>query len=148
MEESMTEPHTTAGAIAAHKAFLFSLPLISFLLAFWLGLRYAPLHKDAQWKDLVDRLAACVVSSFVCGVPAVLALMHYYPEVFAVASQLALVLGVAPNLGSVAGVVIVSAWILPLCSLPGPWLFAAIYLWLKRQKGKDAAEILKRVRGK
>jgi hypothetical protein len=144
----MTEPHTTAGAIAAHKVFLFSLPVISFVLAFWLGLRYAPLRKDAQWKDLVDRLAACVVSSFVCGVPTVLGLMHYYPETFALASQLALAVGVAPNLGSVAGVVIVSAWVLPLCSLPGPWLFAAVYLWLKRQKGKDAGEILKSVRGK
>ncbi|EYC51694.1 hypothetical protein AZ34_11800 [Hylemonella gracilis str. Niagara R] len=144
----MTEPGTTAGAFAAHKAFLYSLPVIGFVLTFWLGLRYAPLRKEAQWKDLVDRLAACVVSSFVCGVPAVLALMHYYPEAFALASQLALAMGVPTNLGAVAGIVIVCAWILPLCSLPGPWLFAAVYLWLKRQKGKDAGEIIKTVRGK
>jgi uncharacterized membrane protein YkvI len=142
MGMQMTEPASTAGALAGHKLILFSLPFIGSLLVFFMGLRFAPLKKGDEWGDMVNRLMAGAATSFVLGIPALVMLMRSMPDAFGAAAQLAQVAG----LPSEAGFLLVCACVLLVCAVPGPWLVAAVYLWLQRQKGKDIAEIARDVR--
>jgi len=33
-----------------------------------------------------------------------------------------------------------------LCSIPGPWIVAAVFLWLERRKGRDIGELAAEIR--
>ncbi len=143
-ENQMTEPSTTvAGGIAGYKLALLTLPLVAAIVGFWLGLRFVPLRRGHELGDVTTRMTACVVSSFGAGIPVLLALMHYAPETFEAATRLALLAGVAP----VVGFLVLVGCVMVLCSIPGPWVIAAVFLWLERRKGKDIAELVGEVRG-
>lgn len=134
----MSEPTTTAaGSVAGYKLALLTLPVVASLIAFWLGLRYVPLRADAPHKDLVNRVTACLVSSFVVGTAALVALVHHYPEAFTAAEALASHALLPP----VAGFFLVSGCVFVVCSIPGPWIVAAVFTWLERRKGRDIAEL-------
>lgn len=141
---TMSEPATTAaGAFAGHKLFLFSLPFIGAVLAFWLGIRFVPLKKGAEWKDAVDRLTAGAISSFVLGIPALIFMARQWPGVFAAMSDLA----AASEISAQAVALLVYGTVFLLCAVPGTWLFAAVYGWLRKTEGKDLGEIVKDLRG-
>lgn len=135
----MTEPASSAaGAIAGHKAFLLGLPILITLLAWWLGLRIFPPRKGREFKDMLDRLAACAVSSFVVGIPLSVALLKHAPWLFSGAAELASQAGLEP----VAGFFAIVGCVLLLASLPGPWLVVAYLRWFQRRRGKDVGEML------
>ena len=70
----MAEPTSAVSTFAGYKIALFSLPIITSLLAFWLGLRFVPLRSDDPRSDLLGRVLACLVSGFVLGIPALVGL--------------------------------------------------------------------------
>lgn len=134
----MSEPASTAGAaFAGHKVLLFSLPFVVTLAAWWLGMRFVPVRKGREAADMLDRLVACGVSSFVVGLPVLLVLLKHAPWVFAGASQLASMALIDPQAGFLA----VVGCVLLLCSLPGPWLIAAYLRWFKRRDRKDLGQM-------
>lgn len=133
----MTEPASTAaGAVAGHKAFLLGLPIVITLLAWWLGLRIFPPRKGREFKDMLDRLVACAVSSFIVGVPLLVALLNHMPWVFSTAADLAGRAGLEPITGFFA----IVGCVLLLASLPGPWIVVAYLRWFHRRRGKDLGE--------
>ncbi|EYC51457.1 hypothetical protein AZ34_10475 [Hylemonella gracilis str. Niagara R] len=141
----MTEPASTAGgAFAGYKLFLFSLPFIGAVLAFWLGIRFVPLKKGAEWKDAVDRLTAGAISSFVLGVPTLIFLARQWPGIFGAMNDLA----AAASISTHAVTLLVYGTVFLLCALPGTWLFAAVFGWLRKTEGKDLGEIVQDLRGK
>lgn len=133
----MTEPASTASAFAGHKLVLLALPIFASLIAFWLGLRFVPLRAGHERHDLINRVMACLVSSFVAGVTALVLLMQHIPGAFQAAAQLALL----AQLPAEAGFFIVTTCVLIVCGIPGPWFLAAVFLWVERQRGKDIAEV-------
>lgn len=139
---TMSDPTAGAGALAGYKIALFSLPIVASLIAFWLGLRFVPLRTDDPRADLINRVMACLVSSFVLGIPALVLLMQHTPGAFDAGTALALLAGLPP----VAGFFAITLCITVLCSIPGPWLMAAVFLWLQRRKGKDIAELVQEAR--
>lgn len=139
---AMSEPTTAAGSIAGYKLALFVLPFIGTLIAFCLGVRFAPLSADDPHKDVLNRLTACFVSAFVLGTGALVLLMQHAPGAFVAANAVA----IAAGLPAIAGFFALSLCVFILCSIPGPWLWAAVFLWLQRRKGKDIAEIAHEVR--
>lgn len=139
----MTEPTTAAaGGIAGYKLALFSLPVIASLLAFWLGLRFVPLRSEDPRGDMLNRVLACLVSGFAIGVPLLVMLMQHMPGFFAAGVQLALM----AELPAVAGFFVITGCVLVVSSMPGPWIVAAVFIWLERRKGKDIAEMAQEVR--
>lgn len=141
---NMSEPVSgTAGGIAGYKLVLACLPVAVSLIAFWLGLRFVPVRKGREREDIIDRVMACVVSSFVVGIPALVLLMQHWPGAFTAGEQLAL----RATLQPVTGFFAVTGCVLLLSSIPGPWLVAAVFLWLERRKDKDIGQIIGDVRG-
>lgn len=139
----MTEPASTAaGAFAGHKLALLGLPVLASLIAFWLGLRFVPLRPGREREDLINRVMACLVCSFVFGVTALVLLMQHQPDVFDAAARLA----VLAQLPGAAGFFLVTTCVLIVCAIPGPWIVAAIFLWIERREGKDIGELVRDVR--
>ncbi|WP_240531232.1 hypothetical protein [Variovorax boronicumulans] len=142
---AMTEPTTTAaaaGTAAGYKLALLSLPIIASLIAFWLGIRFVPLRPGYAWNDLLNRVLGCLASSFIFGTIALVLLMQHKPGVFAAGAALAQLATFPPE----AGFFVITGCVFVLCSIPGPWLVAAVFLWLERRKGRDIGEIAADIR--
>lgn len=141
---AMAEPGSTmAGGVAGYKLFLLGIPVAGVLVGFWLGLRFVPLRKGYELADVTNRMVACAASSFVLGLPALIALQRHFPEYVGALVDMALLAGVEPQVAYwFAGGVVFLA-----CSIPGPWLVAAVFLWLERRKKKDIGQIIREVRG-
>lgn len=134
----MSDPATGGAAgIAGHKAFMLGMPIAITLLAWWLGMRIFPPRKGREFKDMLDRLVACAVSSFLVGVPLLVALLNHMPWVFSTAADLAGRAGLEPITGFFA----IVGCVLLLASLPGPWLVVAYLRWFHRRRGKDIGEM-------
>jgi hypothetical protein len=141
---TMSEPASTAaGAFAGHKLFLFTLPLIGALLAFWLGIRFVPLKKGAEWKDAVDRLTAGAASSFVLGIAALIFMAKTWPGVFTAMHELAEATAVPAQVI----VLLVYGAVFLVSAIPGIWIFAAVFGWLRKTEGKDLGEIVSDLKG-
>ena len=138
----MTEPTSAAGTFAGYKLALFSLPVLASLLAFWLGLRFVPLRSADPRGDLLNRVMACFFSSFLLGVPALVMMMEHWPWVFQAGMRLAEMAA----LTAVAGFFAVTGCVLVVCSIPGPWIMAAVFLWLKRSEGQTITELVEQLR--
>ena len=140
---AMSEPTSAVGTFAGYKLALLSLPVIASLIAFWLGLRFVPLRSTDPRGDLLNRVLACLVSGFVFGVPALVMLMQHWPGVFEAGMQLAAMAAVP----SIAGFFIITGCVLVACSIPGPWIVAGVFLWLKRSEGQTITEMADQLRG-
>ncbi|RGE46262.1 hypothetical protein DZC30_04955 [Comamonas testosteroni] len=138
----MTEPTSAAGTFAGYKLALFSLPVLASLLAFWLGLRFVPLRKDDPRGDLLNRVMACIFSSFLLGIPALVLMVEHWPWVFQAGMRLAEMAA----LTAFAGFFAVTGCVLVVCSIPGPWIMAAVFLWLKRSEGQTITELADQLR--
>lgn len=142
---AMTEPTTTAaaaGTAAGYKLALLSLPVIASLIAFWLGLRFVPLRAGAAWPDLINRVIACLASSFIVGTAALVLLMHHQPGIFLAGAALAQLATFPPE----AGFFLITGCVFVVSSVPGPWVVAAVFLWLDRRKDKDIAQMAADIR--
>lgn len=139
----MTEPTSAAGTFAGYKLALFSLPVIASLIAIWLGMRFVPLRATDPRGDLINRVLACFVSSFVLGIPALVLLIQHWPGAFDAGIRLAELAA----LPAIAGFFVITGCVLVVCSIPGPWIVAAVFLWLRRSEGKDIAEMADQLRG-
>ncbi len=139
---TMSEPTTAVSTFAGYKLALFSLPVIASLIAFWLGLRFVPLRTTDPRGDLINRVFACLVSSFLLGVPVLVLLMQHWPGVFEAGMQLAQIAAVP----SIAGFFVITACVFVICSIPGPWVVAGVFLWLKRSEGQTITEMADRLR--
>jgi hypothetical protein len=126
-----------AGAAAGHKAFLLGLPIAISILAFALGMRIVPLRKGREMRDMMDRLLACGVSTFVVGLPVLVAILNHFPWMFSGATELASRAGTEPVVGFFA----IVGCVMLVCSLPGPWLLVAYLRWFERRRGKDLGEL-------
>lgn len=133
----MTEPTAAAGTFAGYKLALFSLPVLASLLAFWLGLRFVPLRGDDPRGDLLNRVLACLVSGFVLGVPALVMLMQHWPGIFDAGARLAAVAAMP----AIAGFFVITGCVFVVSSIPGPWIVAAVFLWLKRSEGRTITQM-------
>lgn len=139
---TMSEPTSAVGTFAGYKLALFSLPVLASLLAFWLGLRFVPLRATDPRGDLLNRVLACLVSSFLLGVPALVMLMQHWPGVFDAGMRLAMLAA----LPSISGFFVITACVLVVCSIPGPWVVAGVFLWLKRSEGQTITEMADQLR--
>lgn len=145
LHHTMTEPTTTAaaaGTAAGYKLALLSLPIVASLIAFWLGIRFVPLRAGHAWSDLINRVLGCLVSSFIFGTIALVMLMHHKPEIFTAGAALARLASFPPE----AGFFVLTGCVFVLCSIPGPWIVAAVFLWLERRKGRDIGELAAELR--
>lgn len=139
---TMSEPTSAVGTFAGYKLALFSLPVLASLLAFWLGLRFVPLRATDPRADLLNRVLACLVSGFVLGVPALVLLMQHWPGIFESGMRLAALAAVP----SIAGFFVITGCVLVVCSIPGPWIVAGVFLWLKRSEGQTITEMADQLR--
>lgn len=135
----MAEPTTTTtgGTIALLKFGTVLLPVVASLIAFWLGVRFVPLRTGYEWQDMINRIIACFISAFIFGIAALIMLYNHMPSVFEGAQKLAVHAQLPPE----AGFFILTGCVMVVCSIPGPWFIAAVFLWLERRRGKDIAEI-------
>ncbi|MDR3005723.1 MAG: hypothetical protein LBV14_15995 [Acidovorax sp.] len=138
----MSDPTSAAGTFAGYKLALLSLPVVASLIAFWLGLRFVPLRTADPRGDLLNRVLACLVSGFVLGIPTLVMLMLHWPGVFEAGVRLAMVAGMP----GIAGFFVITGCVMVVCSIPGPWIVAAVFLWLKRSEGKTITEIAQDLR--
>jgi len=138
----MSEPTSAVGTFAGYKLALFSLPVIASLIAFWLGIRYVPLRDTDPRGDLINRVLACLVSGFVIGVPALVMLMQHMPGIFMAGMELARLAA----LPSISGFFVITGSVLVVCSIPGPWIVAGVFLWLKRSEGQTITEMAGQLR--
>ena len=138
----MSEPvlPTLAGA----KVWLLGLPIVVSILAFWLGLLAIPLRAGREVRDMFYRVLACIVSSFVCGIPALIGLKKYAPFAFEEAQALAVMAGTDP----LVGFFILCGCVMLVCSLPGPWIIGSLFLFVEKQKDKPLDEIIRDLKGK
>ncbi len=139
---TMTEPTAAASTFVGYKLALFSLPVAASLIAFWLGLRFVPLRATDPRGDLLNRVLACLVSGFVLGVPALVMLMQHWPGIFDAGVRLAS-LAAMP---AISGFFVITGCVFVVCSIPGPWVVAAVFLWLKRSEGQTITEMAQDVR--
>ena len=142
-----TDPTTTTAAAAAttfagYKLALFSLPFVASLIAFWLGLHFVPLRSSDPRSDLLGRVLASLVSGFVLGIPTLVLLLQHWPGLFEAGTHLAELAALAP----VSGFFAITACVLVLCSIPGPWLVAATFLWLRKTEGQTLPELAQHLR--
>ena len=138
----MSEP--ILPSLAGFKVWLIGLPVAVSIVAFVLGLLAIPLRKGQEVKDLIYRLVACVVSSFLLGIPALIALMQFYPQAFDAASKLSLLVDLHPSVGTL----VLIGCVMLLCSLPGPWVVASTFLFIEKFKGKPLDEVYSSLKGK
>lgn len=139
----MTEPvSTTAGTVGGYKLALLGLPVVASLIAFWLGLRFVPLRSGNEREDLIDRVMACLVCSLVLGVTLLVFIQQHSPWAFESARALAVIAQLTPDVGFF----VICACVFIVAGIPGPWVVAAVYLWLERRRGKDVGEILQDAR--
>ena len=94
-------------------------------------------------ENLLNRVLACLVSGIVLGVPALVLLMQHWPGVFEAGMRLATMASVP----SIAGFFIITGCVLVVCSIPGPWIVAGVFLWLKRNEGQTITEMADQLRG-
>lgn len=141
---NMTEPTTTAtgAALILNKIITIMLPIGASLLAFWLGLRFVPVRQDHIREDMVNRVMGCLFSSVVLGITTLVLLYHHFPGLFVSANKLA----AAAFLPPAAGFFTLTACVLIVCAIPGPWIVAGIFLWLEKRKGKDIGEMFNDLR--
>lgn len=141
---NMTEPTTTAtgGALLLHKIITIMLPIGASMLAFWLGLRFVPVRKDHIREDIVNRVMGCLFSSVIIGITTLVLLYHHWPGLFESANNLAQ----AAFLPRSAGFFTLTACVLIVCAIPGPWIVAGVFLWLEKRRGKDIGEMLQDLR--
>ena len=132
----MSEPviPTLVGA----KAWLLGLPIFVSIIAFWLGLLAIPLRADREIRDVIYRILACAVSSYVVGIPVLLALKRYMPFVFEDMAALA----VHAQLEPFTGFLVLVSCVMLICSVPGPWAVGAVFLYIEKQKDKPIDEII------
>jgi hypothetical protein len=143
-EEEMTEPATTvAGGVAGYKLALLTMPMVAAIAGFWLGMRYVPLRSGHELQDVTNRMTACAASSFLLGIPSLMLLQQHMPGAFVAMQQLAVLAGLTEGIG----VLVLFACVFLVCSIPGPWLLASVFLYLERRKGKDIGELVNEVRG-
>jgi hypothetical protein len=144
MKTKMAEPTTTTtgGAVVLFKYIALLLPVGATLIAFWLGVRFVPLRTGREWEDVINRVIACFISAFVFGTFALVLLLNHFPKLFDGARSLAMHAQFPPE----AGFFLFTGCVMVVCSIPGPWIVAAVFLWLERRRGKDIAEIVNDVR--
>jgi hypothetical protein len=101
-----------------------------------------PLRSTDPRGDLLNRVLACLVSGFLLGVPALVLLMQHWP------GSLRLACVWPPwRRASIAGFFIITGCVLVVCSIPGPWIVAGVFLWLKRSEGQTITEMADQLRG-
>lgn len=132
-----------SGGYAAYKIVTILLPIGASLLAFWLGLRFVPVRKGYERTDLINRVMSCMFSSFIVGIPALVLLHDHWPHFFDAAATLAARAYLPPE----TGFFIVTACVLVLAAIPGPWIVAGTFLWLEKRRGKDIGEIFSDLQG-
>lgn len=137
----MSEP--VLPTLAGVKFWLFGLPIVVSILAFWLGLMVIPLRAGREVRDLIYRVLSCAVSSFVFGIPALIALKKYMPFAFDEVQVLASMAGTDP----MVGFFMLCGCVMLVCSLPGPWIVASFFLFVEKQKGKPIDEVIRDLRG-
>lgn len=138
---TMSEP--VLPTIAGAKVWLLGLPVVVSALAFWLGLLAIPLRKGREVRDLLYRILSCIVSSFVCGIPALIALKQYVPFAFEEAQTLAVMAGTDP----MAGFLTFCGCVMLVCSLPGPWVVSSFFLLVDKHRDKPLDEIIRSLKG-
>lgn len=132
----MTEP--VLPTLAGFKVWLFGLPIFVAIIAFWLGILAVPLSKGREVRDLVYRVMSCVVSSFLVGIPALISLKKFMPEVFTLMDELS----VHAQIDPFAGFLVLAACVMLLSSLPGPWIVGSVFMFLEKQKDKPIDEVI------
>jgi hypothetical protein len=69
-------------------------------------------------------------------------LMQHWPSIFDAGVRLALVAALPP----IAGFFAITGCVLVVCSIPGPWIVAGVFLWLKRSEGQTITEMADQLR--
>lgn len=138
LTQAMTEPTTSVGgALLMKKIIALFLPVAASLLAFWLGLHFVPIRKGHEREDMVNRVMGCLFSSCILGITTLVLIYHHWPGIFESAGKLAQ----AASLPHAAGFFAMTASVLIVCAVPGPWIVAGLFLWLEKRKGKDIGEM-------
>lgn len=138
----MSEP--IVPTIAGFKVWLLGLPVLVTLVAFTLGIFAIPLRKGQEIKDLIYRIVACGVCSFLLGIPALITLLHTMPKAYEASAKLAVLVG----LPAFSGTLTLIGCVMLLCSLPGPWIVGAFFMSIEKFKGRPLDEIVDHFREK
>jgi hypothetical protein len=135
----MSEPASSAaGGFAVAKAIggILAIGVVASALGF-----LVLLPKTA--KEAMARILATMAGSALLGPLLVVIAYFKWPAVFAAGTQLALQMGVSPDVASLVGLLMVSAPLLAMAGLPFWWILGAGVLWLEKRRGKDLGELLK-----
>lgn len=138
----MSEP--VLPTIVGTKAWLIGLPIFVSIIAFWLGLLAIPLRAGREVRDIIYRILACAVSSYVVGIPALLAIKRYMPFVFDDMAALA----VHAQLEPFTGFLVLVGCVMLICSVPGPWIVGAIFLYIEKRKDTPIDELIQEYKQK